>query len=120
MVVEDQINNMRLIEQILEDICPDIQLIKAFSGFEAILDAEKKNCNLVLMDISLPDMNGIQITEKLKEYPNFTNVPFIAVTAHALVEDELNFQTFFDDYISKPIDEDKLVEVINKWVVINE
>jgi two-component system sensor histidine kinase BarA len=120
MVVEDQINNMRLIEQIIDDILPNVKLIKAFSGFEALQDADQKNCDLVLMDISLPDMNGIQITERLKELDNFSNVPFIAVTAHALVEDELSLRTFFDDYISKPVEEEKLVELINKWVVVNK
>ncbi len=116
LLVEDNPNNMRLIRQLMEDIDEDIELICADQGKTAIQLAKDIPLKLILMDISLPDMNGITVTDKLKEYPHLKNIPFIAVTAYAMTQDEQGFRETFDDYISKPIDDDIFTDKIKQWI----
>ncbi len=116
LLVEDNSHNTRLVEQLVEDIDEKIELVKASSGEIALQIAKEKEFDLVLMDISLPDMDGITITRELKKYPKFENIPFIVVSAHAMTNDEITFRKIFDDYISKPIDEDVFTQKIRKWM----
>ena len=116
LLVEDQYHNIRLIEQILEDISENIEIVKAETGQIAITLAKNQQFDLVLMDIALPDMNGIQITKILRDYPQFKHTPFIAVTAYAMLQDEESFKPVFDDYVSKPIDDDLFTEKVKKWI----
>ncbi len=116
LVVEDNPHNMRLIEQLLEDMNQQIELVKAECSKAAIEAARTMEFCLVLMDISLPDMDGISITKILKEFPHMADTPFIVVTAHVMENDEINFREIFDDYIPKPIDDDIFEAKINKWI----
>lgn len=116
LLVEDNANNSRLIEQLLMDIEMDIQLTIAASGKIALQVAGEVNFDLVIMDISLPDMNGVTVTKELKNNPVYKDVPFVVATAHAMCNDEKVFMETFDDYISKPIDDDIFTQKINKWL----
>ena len=116
LLVEDNLNNIRLVKQLLEDIEEDIDLVCAESGAVALEKAGNYEFDLVLMDISLPDMDGITITKELKKLPGFQEVPFIAATAHAMVQDEELFREIFDDYISKPIDDELFTAKVEKWL----
>lgn len=116
LVIEDQYNNMRLIEQILEDISENIVIAGADTGEKAILIAKDEEFDLVLTDIALPDMDGIEITRVLKTYPQLKNTPFIAVTAYASFDDKETFEQIFQDYIAKPINDELFTEKIKKWI----
>lgn len=116
LLVEDNPHNTRLVEQLVEDINGKIELVEANSGEVALQIAKEKEFDLVLMDISLPDMDGITITKELKKHQKYENIPFIVVSAHAMTDDEETFRKIFDDYISKPIDEDFFAEKIQKWM----
>lgn len=116
LLVEDNLNNIRLVEQLLEDIDEEIELVKAESGAVALEKAGEHKIDLVLMDISLPDMDGITITKELKKLPDFKTVPFIAASAHAMAQDEELFRETFEDYISKPIDDEIFTEKVKKWL----
>lgn len=116
LLVEDNAHNSRLIEQLLMDIEFNTQLTIAASGKIALQVASEVDFDLVIMDISLPDMNGITVTKELKNNPRYKEIPFIVATAHAMSNDEKVFMETFDDYISKPIDDDIFTEKINKWL----
>lgn len=116
LVVEDQMHNMRLIEQIIEEIDERILVDRAFSGQEALTRADNRSYDLVLMDIALPEMDGMQTTRELRKMHHFRSVPILAVTAYCGEQDKYNFRQVFDDYISKPLDEDKLIGLIKKWL----
>jgi CheY-like chemotaxis protein len=116
LIIEDQYNNIRLIEQLLEDINEKIQVTKAQTGKEALSISANEAFDLVLTDIALPDMDGIQIIKQLKTYEKFEKTPFIAVTAYAGLNDEGAFRQVFDDYISKPVNEDLFIEKIKNWL----
>ncbi len=116
LLVEDNGHNSRLIDQILMDMDVGIELSIAESGKGAIQLANENDFDLVIMDISLPDMNGIDVTNEIKRNLNYKEVPFMVATAHAMSNDEAVFMETFDDYISKRIDNDVFTEKINKWL----
>lgn len=116
LIIEDQYNNMRLIEQIVGDIDERIYITKAETGALALALAKDEEYDLVLSDISLPDMDGIQIATELKTYKQLKKTPFIAITAYTSLSDENTIRQYFEDYLPKPIDDDLLVEKIVKWI----
>jgi CheY-like chemotaxis protein len=116
LLVEDQPHNMRLIEQIIEDLDESIQLITAVTGLEALSKAMDNEFDMILMDIALPDMDGMKVTKAIREYPQHKDVPVIAVTAYAAVGEKEAFKEIFNGYVSKPIDENILSAAIRKWI----
>jgi CheY-like chemotaxis protein len=116
LIVEDNIHNMRLLEQIMEDFDETFALVKASSGEMALALSGDQQFDLVLMDLSLPDMDGIETTKRLKALGQFARTPFIVVTAHAMMGDEMALREVFDDYISKPIDAEKFMLKITQWI----
>ncbi len=116
LVVEDTPHNMRLIEQIIEELDESIQVVKAYSGKDALFLCEETSYDLILMDISMPDIDGIHITKLLRQYSQLQDTPIIAVTAYAMSSEEETFREIFDDYVSKPIDEEQLLMTMKKWM----
>ncbi|MBU8893279.1 MAG: response regulator, partial [Bacteroidales bacterium] len=114
LVVEDEIMNYIYLEEILSDI--DAIIFHAKTGKEALKIFQKKTkLNLVLMDIKLPDTNGYILTKQFKSIR--PNLPIIAQTAYAMEGDRQKaLEAGCDDYISKPIDSDKLFGILNKFI----
>jgi CheY-like chemotaxis protein len=111
MVVEDQPDIRRLMEYFVADAgCS----VRSFDSGEAALKAieqERDACDVILMDIHMPRLDGYETTRKLREL-GFTK-PIVAVTAGAMASDEANcLAAGCSDYVSKPIDRAKLLEVI--------
>jgi len=110
LIVEDVEINRDLLEQLLEE---DYELLTAEDGAAAIRLAEKENPDLILMDMSLPVMDGWEATRILKGRDDLKRIPVIALTAHAMRGDEEKARACgCDDYLSKPIEEDRLFEKI--------
>ncbi len=115
-VVEDNEKNMKLFRAILKTI-PEIEVFEETQGdlgFELI---KSSNPDLVILDIQLPEMNGIEICSELKNIDKFKNVPFIAVTSFAMKGDkERILSAGFNDYISKPIKVQEFREVVKSYL----
>jgi CheY-like chemotaxis protein len=110
LVVEDVDFNRDLIVQILED---KYQVIEAVNGKEGIEIAQREKPDLILMDLSLPIMDGWEATRRLKANPDLRLIPVIALTAHAMKGDEEKaLAAGCDDYLAKPINEDELIAKI--------
>lgn len=110
LVVEDVDFNRDLIVQLLED---NYQVIEAVDGEEGIEIAQKERPELILMDLSLPIMDGWEATRRLKANPDLRSIPVIALTAHAMKGDEEKaLAAGCDDYLAKPINEDELIAKI--------
>ena len=110
LIVEDVEINRDLLEQLLEE---DYGLLTAEDGAAAIKLAEKETPDLILMDMSLPVMDGWEATRILKGRNDLKRIPVSALTAHAMRGDEEKARTCgCDDYLSKPVDEDRLFEKI--------
>ncbi len=114
LIVEDVEINRDLLEQLLEE---DYELLTAEDGAAAIRLAEKESPDLILMDMSLPVMDGWEATRILKGRDDLKRIPVIALTAHAMRGDEEKARACgCDDYLSKPIDEDRLYEKVTHFL----
>ena len=114
LVVEDVDFNRELVVQLLED---KYHVIEAVNGQEGVELAERERPELILMDLSLPVMDGWEATRRLKANPDLRSIPVIALTAHAMVGDEEKaLAAGCDDYLVKPLDEDELMARIAKYL----
>jgi PAS domain S-box-containing protein len=112
LVADDEPVNFLYLKTLLKDKVKRID--HALNGKEAIELASKNNYDLVLMDIKMPVMGGIEATKILKK--QLPELPIIAQTAYSLPEDKaLALQAGCDEFISKPIIKEKLMEIINKY-----
>jgi two-component system cell cycle response regulator DivK len=112
MIVEDVEFNRDLLVQLLEG---RYELLTANDGGTAIEMAECEHPNLILMDLSLPVVDGWEATRRLKANPDLKDIIIIAVTAHAMSGDEEKARAYgCDDYLSKPIDEGLLFSRLEK------
>ena len=110
LVVEDNPDNRILITDVLTSL--DYETVVAVDGEEGVDAAKAEIPDLILMDLSLPKMDGWTATGHIKANPGLAHIPVIALTAHAMVGDrEKALAAGCDDYISKPID---LRELANK------
>jgi two-component system, cell cycle response regulator DivK len=106
LIIEDVEYNRDLLVQILED---DYEVLTATDGASGIEVAARERPDLILMDLSLPGVDGWEATRRLKAQPETEAIPVIALTAHAMQGDEERARACgCDDYLTKPIDEDQL------------
>ncbi|MDD4991426.1 MAG: response regulator [Paludibacter sp.] len=111
LVVEDNADNMITVKAIMAN---HFTVLEANDGIEAVAVANEKRPNLILMDISLPGIDGIEAFKKIRKMKDLANIPVIALTASALLTDrEVILAHGFDDYLAKPIDEKLFFETIN-------
>jgi len=116
LIVEDNPRNMRLIEMTLR--AKNYTLLKATDGEEALDMAMREQPDLIIMDIQLPKVNGLEVTKKLRETPAFSHIPIIGVTAYAMKGDkERVIESGCDAYLSKPINTRELPEVIAEMLL---
>ena len=102
LLVEDTADNRRLIRRLAEDF--DVTVIEAENGAEGVRLAKSELPHLILMDMSLPVMDGWEATRRLKADEATRAIPVIALTAHAMDGDRAQaLAAGCDDYISKPL-----------------
>ena len=116
LIVEDNPQHMRLIEMVLR--AKGYTLLKATDGEEALDTAIRERPDLIIMDIQLPKLNGLEVTMKLRETPALSHIPIIAVTAYAMTGDKERFiDGGCDAYLSKPINTRELPGVIAQMLL---
>ena len=115
MIVEDNELNMKLFNDLLE--ANGYRTIKTRNGLEALDLARQHRPDLILMDIQLPEVSGLEVTKWIKEDDNLHAIPVIAVTAFAMKGDEERIrQGGCEAYISKPISVSKFVETVRAYI----
>ena len=116
LIVEDNPENMRLLEMTLR--AKNYILLKATDGEEALDIAMRERPDLIIMDIQLPKMNGLEVTRRLRNAPAFSHTPIIAITAYAMKGDkERVIESGCDAYLSKPISTRELPEMIAEMLL---
>lgn len=116
MIVEDNELNMKLFHDLLE--AHGVETIQARDGKNVLALAREHKPDLVLMDIQLPEVSGLDITKWLKEDDELKSIPVIAVTAFAMKGDEQKIREGgCEDYISKPISVIKFIETVQKYLM---
>jgi two-component system, cell cycle response regulator DivK len=113
LVVEDNERNMKLVRDIL--VAAGYRTLEATSGQEAVDLATEHLPALVLMDLRLPDIDGVEALSRLRADERTASIPVLAVTAQAMYGDRERFLAAgFDDYVSKPVDVRGLVETVRE------
>lgn len=113
LVAEDEEVNMIFFQEVLEET--GIEILFAEDGAKAVELAQREPIDLILMDIKMPVLNGLDATRKIKTLK--PNIPIIAQTAYAMDEEKQRcFEAGCDDYISKPIDTIRLFAIMKKYL----
>ena len=119
LVVEDNELNMKLFCDILE--ANGYDTIKSSDGTTALQLARKHHPDLILMDIQLPEISGLEVTKRIREDPLVSKIPIVAVTAFAMRGDEEKIREGgCEAYIAKPISVTHFLETIDKFSGRNE
>ncbi|MGJ3237758.1 MAG: response regulator [Anaerolineae bacterium] len=115
LYVEDNAQNMRLVRKMLK--VGGYEMIGAEDGIKGVQMAKEHKPQMILMDINLPDMDGTEVTKRLKADPSFADTPIIALTANAMYGDRERFiDAGCDDYLSKPVSKIELLKMVNKYL----
>jgi CheY-like chemotaxis protein len=116
LLADDDMRNIFALSAVLEDAGFSIEI--AANGKEAINKLENNpEIELVLMDVMMPEMDGIEATRRIRRQSRWTDIPIIAVTAKAMQGDrEQCLEAGANDYISKPVEIDKLLSLIKVWL----
>ncbi|QUG74534.1 two-component sensor histidine kinase BarA [Erwinia sp. E602] len=116
MAVDDNPANLKLIGALLEEQAEEIVLCD--SGEAAIQQARLQKLDIILMDIQMPDIDGLRASEAIRALPQHATTPIVAVTAHALEgEREQLIHAGMNDYLAKPIDEQKLSVLLARYAL---
>lgn len=115
LVVEDNELNMKLFHDLLE--AQGYNVLQSRDGMEALKVARMHKPDLILMDIQLPEVSGLEVTKWLKEDEELRSIPVIAVTAFAMkVDEEKIREGGCEAYISKPISVVNFLETVEKFL----
>ena len=116
LIAEDNAINMLLTKTYLKDILPQALIIDAKDGTEAVEQYHKESPDLILMDIQMPRLNGIEATQKIRAMESNIEIPIIALTAGSLPgEKEKCLQAGMSDFLTKPLLKQTLSDMIKKW-----
>jgi len=115
LIVEDNELNMKLFNDLLE--AHDYNILQTRDWMEALKIAREKKPDLILMDIQLPEVSGLEVTKWIKEDENLRSIPVIAVTAFAMKGDEEKIREGgCEAYIAKPISVSHFLETVQKFL----
>ncbi len=115
LVVEDQEDNLRILRDLLTDA--GFEVIEAVNGKEALSVAEAARPDLILMDIQLPELDGLEATRRIKANSAIRHIPVIAVTSYAMSEDnERAMAAGCDAYFAKPVSPRTLLAKIREYL----
>jgi len=119
LIVEDSEETVAVLLNILDLMLDQHEVVVAGDGHEGIRMAHEFAPDLILMDLSLPRLDGWEVTRSLKSNPKFERVPILALTAHAMVGDrESALAAGCDDYFAKPIEVDEFVRFMRPYLSI--
>ena len=115
LYVEDNFENRLFVRRVLESM--GLEMIEAEDGPSGIDMAQIENPDLILMDVGLPGMDGLETTAKLRDIPTVSDIPIIALTANAMKGDrERCLAAGCDGYLQKPIGVNDLREQVTKFL----
>lgn len=113
--IEDNFDNRLLIRRLLQ--ASGYQVVEAENATVALKGLQSVRPDLILMDINMPDIDGLTLTSRIKAFPELKGVPIVAITANVMKGDrERTLEAGCDGYIEKPIDVDRFVDQIGKYL----
>lgn len=118
LIIEDHPTNLKLFSVLLT--IEGYKIHTARSAQEALQVMGAYKPNLILMDIQLPDLDGLELTRRLKKDTRYSDIPIVAITAYAMKGDrEKALEAGCVEYISKPIDPKSFLETIAKYITVS-
>ena len=115
MIVEDNELNMKLFRDLIE--ASGYETVRTRNGLEALDLARQHRPDLILMDIQLPEVSGLEVTKRLKDDQELRRIPVVAVTAFAMKGDEERILAGgCEAYLSKPISVGKFIETVRRFL----
>jgi two-component system cell cycle response regulator DivK len=114
LIIEDVKLNVELLVQLLED---EYELVTADDGEKGVVLAERERPDLILMDLSLPMIDGWEATRRIKANGALSHIPIIGLSAHAMSGDrEKALAAGCDDYLTKPLNDDLLFDKLHHFL----
>ncbi|WP_436515633.1 ATP-binding protein [Ekhidna sp. To15] len=118
LVAEDNANNMVIVKMMLKKALPNASVFEAVNGVETVAKYVKEQPDIILMDVQMPEMDGYDATRKIRELETDKKTPIIALTAGSMRADkEKCYKAGMNDFVSKPIVNNSLAVVIEKWIL---
>jgi two-component system, cell cycle response regulator DivK len=115
LCVEDNPQNMRLVRKILRH--EGYEVLEAEDGASGLALTEAEKPDLILMDVNLPDIDGLEVTKLIKAQAHLVHIPIIALTANAMYGDEERcLAAGCDGYIAKPVSKEKLLSSVEDYL----
>lgn len=119
LYVEDNPQNMRLVRKMLKREV--YTLVEAVDGLTGVEVAQQELPDLILMDINLPDIDGIEATRRIKAMPHLADIPIVALTSNATIGDKNRILSGgLDGYMPKPVEMKELIQLIDdhlpEWI----
>ncbi len=115
LLVEDNEINREVAREFLESA--GLAVTEAFNGVEALRVLDRQTFDVVLMDVQMPELDGVETVRALRAEERFRNLPVIAMTAHAMIGDRERFlEAGMSDYVAKPIEEIELLRALGRWL----
>ena len=113
LIVEDNEKNLKLVRDVLQ--ATGYRTLQATTGEEAVELALSQAPALVLMDVQLPGIDGVEALERLRQNERTASIPVLALTAQAMSGDRERFlEAGFDGYLAKPVDVGELIETVRE------
>ena len=114
LIAEDNEKNIKLFRDLLQ--LNGYETFEASTGQQAIELATRHTPDLVLMDIRLPEMDGLEALRRLRENPRTTDIPIVALTAQAMAGDRERFlEAGFNGYVSKPVNVEEFIATVKQY-----
>jgi two-component system cell cycle response regulator DivK len=115
LIIEDNARDRRLVRMVLSS--PEYILLEASDGEKGLSLALEEKPDLIVMDVRLPGLNGLQLAQKLRATPGFEHIPIIALTAYAMKGDkEMILEAGYSTYLSKPIHIKTLAQRVKEFL----
>jgi len=119
LLADDNLVNQEVARELLHSV--GLQVDVADTGLRAVNMADRRRYDLILMDMQMPEMDGLQATRAIRAKPRLANVPIIAMTANAFSEDrEACLDAGMNDHVGKPVEPAALYDTLLRWLVIEQ
>lgn len=118
LYIEDNPQNMRLVGKMLK--IGGYEMLEAVDGLSGVAAAAREKPDLILMDINLPDIDGLEATSRIKANPDTATIPVVALTANAMHGDRERFMASgCDGYLAKPVTKNELLNTVAHFLSVS-